>query len=1115
MEVPYCDLNFNGKIEKIYHLSDIHIRLQKRHEEYRSVFEKLYISLKKEIGSNNKNGIIVITGDILHSKTELSPECVSLTASLFENLAKILPLVIIAGNHDANLNNQNRMDSLTPIVEKVIRKSECYYLRQSGVYKMGNLGLGITSVFDYNFIKSSDIDGLNLGIDYKVALFHGRVDGAITDTGTIMKGENGINKKSFDGYDYVMLGDIHKHQFLDKNRMAYAGSLIQQNHGESLNNHGYIIWDLVNKKTNLVEIKSDYGYASLKIKDGKIYKNGDLPKNCYLRLEVDNKTNNQTQSKIINDLKTKMKLSILEITTMESTEDEKTDNDIKSLTFNVSNDQFQNQEIEKFLKMKNIDDNTIDKIKTLNSEYNKKVSFNNLVSNASWKIKKLEFSNLFCYGDKNIIDFTNFKGITGIVAPNHTGKSAIIDVILYTLFEKTSRKGTAKDILRIGQKTFKSMLEIEMGGLLYIIKKNGTLKPNGVMSVKIDFNSYKDGKRNSLNGHTPVETRKIIESYFGTFDDMVMTSVSLQNNNTQFADSKTTDRKKEFEKLLRIDIFEKIKDLVASDVREIKGVVKHLTSQVPEDGLSRLFHDHTELEKQLEEIEDNLKESKVELQELRQNESGLMVQRSELVNKISDNHRKILEKGELNGYLEKLRNQIKNNKTNLDNSIDYDKIDLDQQREEKEKYDKIESKIRKLIKDIHPIKDIAKPKDPLKTIKTKLEKTQDKKNKLKIKLKKLEGCDWEEKELISSTISQIINEHKKKYPSEGDLINFYIDLDKTSQKILDKKYQPGDQESLDKVKIELSKILKTENTLNKTILVWDQYQTQEDNKKDNEIVNNQIKELEIKKKKINMIDLDMYFKYQKIKKMEDEEKEIVKIFDILEEYQDKENKLKKTLSDIIELEEYIEEVEKRRGDLKGSIGVVVTEMKVFKEKQAELENKINRQSILTIYLDCLKKIPFYIINKVIPRLEKTINQMLISLTNFTLKFDVSESNLNVYICLKDGNIPLSNTSGFEKFVGSLFLRLGLIKMSNLPKANFLAIDEGWGNFDSDNLNNTNIIMDYLRNEFNFVLLMSHLPVMREQLDKQMIIDKSKGDLSHVCYPKDISNIKDDLGILSN
>ena len=138
------------KIDKIYHISDIHIRLQKRHDEYKKVFSNLYKQLKEDVGKSKC--VIVITGDILHSKTELSPECVSITADFFQKLSKIMPLIIMAGNHDANINNNNRLDSLTPIVEKVISKSQCYYLRQSGYYRFGNIVFGLTSVFDYNFV---------------------------------------------------------------------------------------------------------------------------------------------------------------------------------------------------------------------------------------------------------------------------------------------------------------------------------------------------------------------------------------------------------------------------------------------------------------------------------------------------------------------------------------------------------------------------------------------------------------------------------------------------------------------------------------------------------------------------------------------------------------------------------------------------------------------------------------------------------------------------------------------------------------------------------------------------------------------------------------------------
>ena len=48
--------------------------------------------------------IIVITGDILHSKSDLSPECIELTYGLIKSLVNLLPVIIIPGNHDLNIN---------------------------------------------------------------------------------------------------------------------------------------------------------------------------------------------------------------------------------------------------------------------------------------------------------------------------------------------------------------------------------------------------------------------------------------------------------------------------------------------------------------------------------------------------------------------------------------------------------------------------------------------------------------------------------------------------------------------------------------------------------------------------------------------------------------------------------------------------------------------------------------------------------------------------------------------------------------------------------------------------------------------------------------------------
>jgi hypothetical protein len=57
--------------DKIYHVSDVHIRTLKRHREYRHVFENLFKYIND---TKTENSIAVVTGDIVHSKLDMSPE---------------------------------------------------------------------------------------------------------------------------------------------------------------------------------------------------------------------------------------------------------------------------------------------------------------------------------------------------------------------------------------------------------------------------------------------------------------------------------------------------------------------------------------------------------------------------------------------------------------------------------------------------------------------------------------------------------------------------------------------------------------------------------------------------------------------------------------------------------------------------------------------------------------------------------------------------------------------------------------------------------------------------------------------------------------------------------
>ena len=92
---------------KIAHLSDIQIRTFKRHDEFRRHFENLYRSLRLQCVD-----AIVVVGDIVHQKSNISPELMDMCVDFFKSLAAIAPLHIIPGNHDGVLNNLSRISSV-------------------------------------------------------------------------------------------------------------------------------------------------------------------------------------------------------------------------------------------------------------------------------------------------------------------------------------------------------------------------------------------------------------------------------------------------------------------------------------------------------------------------------------------------------------------------------------------------------------------------------------------------------------------------------------------------------------------------------------------------------------------------------------------------------------------------------------------------------------------------------------------------------------------------------------------------------------------------------------------------------------------------------------------
>lgn len=244
-------------INKIIHFSDLHIRLFKDHDLYREIMTDAFNKWREEQPDR-----IVFTGDLVHSKNQMTPELINFIVWVLEECSKISKTILIIGNHDFLENNMERIDALSPVIDSLNNENIKYYM-ESGVYVDENIDWVVYSLRNHNV--RPEIDKSN---NVKIGLFHGPIQGLTTDIG--YKFDDGYDTDRFGGCDLVLCGDIHKRQIFDipNGKKAYMiGSTIQQNFGESVRRHGYGIYYVKEDKYETYDLGNPRPFLNFKIKN--------------------------------------------------------------------------------------------------------------------------------------------------------------------------------------------------------------------------------------------------------------------------------------------------------------------------------------------------------------------------------------------------------------------------------------------------------------------------------------------------------------------------------------------------------------------------------------------------------------------------------------------------------------------------------------------------------------------------------------------------------------------------------------------------------------------------------------------------------------------------------
>jgi len=255
------------EIKKIVHIADIHVRTLKLHDLYKKQFNRFFDDLKELNQEYDREEIrIVITGDLVHQKINISNEQFVLLSWILDNLTKYGIVVIIPGNHDFLENNKERMDSITPIVDLLDNPSINYY-KTNGLYMDNNINWIVYSLYQHNrrpdFTRSVQDSNTHIG------LFHGPIQGLSTDLG--FKFEEGYDKLNFADCDIVLCGDIHKRQVFELPKTTLkgymVGSFIQQDFSETIKHHGWGLYDVETGGYEFFDLPNEQPYMTFKIND--------------------------------------------------------------------------------------------------------------------------------------------------------------------------------------------------------------------------------------------------------------------------------------------------------------------------------------------------------------------------------------------------------------------------------------------------------------------------------------------------------------------------------------------------------------------------------------------------------------------------------------------------------------------------------------------------------------------------------------------------------------------------------------------------------------------------------------------------------------------------------
>ena len=976
-------------------------------------------------------------------------------------MANIAPTYVILGNHDGNLRNSYRQDAITPIVEALDHPS-LYLLKNAGETHLDkDFCLNVLSVFDEdNWVQPTKPEKINIG------LYHGAVKYSRTDIGFVMEhGEHDIS--IFDDFDYAFLGDIHKTQDLNKEgTIAYAGSTIQQNFGET-NDKGIYIWD-IKSKTDFERRKINFNnpkpFVTINLtKTGRIPNKFECQHGARLRLVSNSNIPLEKLRRAVKIAKHRFKPESITFLSRHGANDLSVEGKIDAELFeNLRDEKTQQELIKEYLMDFNPSEETLDEVYALNSRYNKVVEESEDVSrNVHWKIKKFGWDNLFNYGEGNSVDFTKLAGTVGIFGKNFSGKSSIIDSLLYTIYNNTSKNiRKTYNIINQNKDQGSGVVEIEANNKTYTIsrksekyvkKLKGKTTNEARTQADFDFVDQVSDEKGSLNQTERGGTDKAIRNVFGSLEDFLTTSMASQMGAMNFINEGSTRRKEILAKFLDLEFFERKFKLAKEEVSELRGVLKRVKDIDYDEDIKRV--------------------------------------KKEIFEAGADVAKKKNECADLKEELGTLQKEITDLEANLSELPD-ERIDINDIRQQLLEQETHEDKIIKKIEGL-------------------LQQIDEKENFLKKSEKLLAMIDIDTLDSELSRVGEIEKEIAKLTQQKGHAEKDLDNYNKQTRVLHDvpcsehcpiHKYMDGAL----KAEKEISKQTELIKTLEDQLGFKNRELGGFDVRKIRSRIENYNK-LSSKGRDEKSLLMSLKFQHERMSG------NLVKSTSLIQELTEKiryyeENKellenTEKLYSELESKKAEVEERQKKIGEcneclysLIGTHGALEQKLENLEHLRKERDRLSAEYSAHHLFLTCMHSngIAFDVIKRALPLINDEIAKVLSNVVDFQVFFENNDNKLDIQIKHpKHDPRPLENGSGAEKTLAAIAIRIALLNVSNMPKSNLFILDEPGTALDAENMEGFVRILDLVKGYFDVTLLITHIESLKDIVD--MTIEISKTD----------------------